>query len=87
MEQPVRERVHFEVRHAVGGKAGAGQHVVPLQHLVQHDPVEEAAQPEAEQDAGGDRKLPSLGPRIAHGAAAAYSPCFGSKRMAAPFMQ
>ena len=32
-------------------------------------------------------KPPGLALRIGHGAAAAYSPPFGSKRMAAPFMQ
>ena len=53
---------------------------------MQDDAVEEPAQPQPEQDAGGDWEAGILGPRIAHGAAA-YSPCLGSKRSAAPFMQ
>ncbi|MFC7693237.1 hypothetical protein ACFQY5_30475 [Paeniroseomonas aquatica] len=53
MEQPVGQGIEPQVRHAVGGVAGAGQHVVPLQDLVQHDAVEEAAEAEAEEDAGG----------------------------------
>ncbi len=56
VEDAVPKRVDLQVVHAVGRKAGAADHVVPLQHLVQHDAVEEAAQAQAEQDAAGKRE-------------------------------
>jgi hypothetical protein len=34
--------------------AGCREHVVPLQHLVQQDPVDEPAKPDAQQDPGDD---------------------------------
>ncbi len=53
MEEAVDEGVGLQPRdsrHRV--VAGGGQHVVPLQDLVQDDPVDEAAEAEAEQQAG-----------------------------------
>ena len=44
--------------------AAAWNHVVPLQDLVQHDAVEEAAQAEAEQDAGRGREAALLLTRV-----------------------
>jgi hypothetical protein len=64
VEQPVPERVHLQVAHAVGRVAAARQHVVPLQDLVEHDAVEEAAEAEPEENSRGRRK--SLLPRL-HG--------------------
>ncbi len=52
MEEPVEECVDLEVLHAVRRIPGARDHVMPLQHLVQHDAVEEPAEPESEKDAG-----------------------------------
>ncbi len=53
MEDPVPEGVELE-----GGQIGRGtglaQEVVPLQELMKHDPVEEAAQAQAEQEARRD---------------------------------
>jgi hypothetical protein len=34
--------------------ARRGEHVVPLEHLVQQDPVHEATEADAEQDPGDD---------------------------------
>ena len=59
-EEAVPERVDFEVADAVGGITGTGEHVVPLEHLMQHDAVEKAAQAEPEQDAGEIGNLPFL---------------------------
>jgi hypothetical protein len=80
VEEPVGERVRLE---AGDGRlrvaALAGQHVVPLQDLVEDDAVDEAAEPDAEQDArDGHRRrrprpradgvgrhfLPSLAPAV-----------------------
>ena len=59
MEQSVGQGVGLETddggrRVAVGG----GQHVVPLEDLVQQDPVDEAAEPDAQQQARGHRDRP-----------------------------
>jgi hypothetical protein len=55
VEEPVPERVELQVVER-GDRVPTAQHVVPLQHLMQHDPVEEPAEPEPEQDAGRDRE-------------------------------
>ena len=60
VEQAVPQRVHLQPVHRGGrvvadgdvGRRRAGQHVVPLQHLVQEDPVDEAAEAHTEEDAG-----------------------------------
>ena len=40
----------------VVGRQAAAEHVVPLQQLVQRDAVDEAAETDAEGDAGGDQR-------------------------------
>jgi hypothetical protein len=60
MEQPVPEGVNLQAVHGVRGVVvhtdvvcfGAGQHVVPLQDLVQQDPLDESAEPDPEDRAG-----------------------------------
>ena len=54
MEDAVPQGIDFEIADAGRGITGAGQHVVPLQDLVQHDAIEESAQAQAEEDAGGN---------------------------------
>jgi hypothetical protein len=54
VEQPIPNGVGLE---AIDGRcgvvAGAAEHVVPLQELVEHDAVDEAAEADAEQEAAG----------------------------------
>src|SRR3954467_11770329 len=52
LKEPVPERVDLQVLEAVGRIAGSRDHMVPLQQLMQDDPVEKAAETEAEEDAG-----------------------------------
>jgi len=54
VEDAIPEGIHLEVLDTVGRVARAGQHVVPLQDLMQHDAVEEPAEAKAEQDPRGD---------------------------------
>ena len=51
MKQAVPQRVYLEVVNVIRREPGAGEHVMPLQDLVQHDAVEEAAEPKPEQHA------------------------------------
>ena len=60
MKQPVPKRVELQVAHTVSTIAGAGKHVVPLQQLVQYDPVKKAAQPQPQPHAGSHRKTRTL---------------------------
>jgi hypothetical protein len=60
VEEAVPEGVELEALE-VGDRVPAAQHVVPLQHLVQHDAVEEAAEAEAEEDACRDREAAPRG--------------------------
>ena len=63
MKQPVPERVDFESPNRVGRivrdtnvvGVRAGQQVVPLKHLVQHDPIHEATQADADHPELADR--------------------------------
>ncbi|WP_234891805.1 hypothetical protein [Sinorhizobium meliloti] len=57
MEEAVEERIQPQVFQAVGGKACAAQHMMPLQYLMQNDAVEEAPETEAEEDSGCSRKF------------------------------
>ncbi len=66
MEEAVPERIDFEVEDTVGRVAGAGEHVMPLEHLMQDDPVEEAAQAEPEEDTAGRREIPVFARVLAH---------------------
>ena len=52
MEEPVEEGIDLQVFDGVRRVAGARDHVMPLEHLVQHDAVEESPEPQAEEDAG-----------------------------------
>jgi hypothetical protein len=56
VEDAVPEGVDLQVLDGVRRIARARDEMVPLQQLVQHDAVEEPAEAEAQQDAGGDRK-------------------------------
>jgi hypothetical protein len=76
MENTVPENVDFQIAHRIARVAGAGQHVVPLQYLVQIDAIKEAAQTQAEKDTNRDREsLESL--RISHAASylVLFLPC------------
>ena len=67
VEEAVPQGVHLQVLHAVGRVTGAREQVVPLQDLMQHDAVEEAAEPQPEQDpcrgreAATDSSIPTHG--------------------------
>jgi hypothetical protein len=52
VEEAIPEGVDLQILDAVGGITCAGQHVMPLQDLVQHDAVEKAAQPEPKENTG-----------------------------------
>jgi hypothetical protein len=56
MEEAIQKGVEFQVWDSTGRIAGAGDHVVPLKHLMQYDPVKEAAQAQPEKDSCGCRK-------------------------------
>jgi hypothetical protein len=49
VEQAIREGVRLEAGQRVGRDPAADE-VVPLQDLVEHDPVEESSQPDADHD-------------------------------------
>jgi hypothetical protein len=51
-----------EVRNAVRGISGAGQHVVPLEDLVQHDAVYEATEADAEPHGASGSRVVTAGP-------------------------
>jgi hypothetical protein len=55
VEQPVPEHVDLDVPHARRRQL-ARQHLVRLQDLVEHDPVHEPAQPDAQERGGGDQR-------------------------------
>lgn len=55
VEDAIPARVAFQVLDG-GDRVPAAQHVIPLQHLMQDDAIEEPAEPEAEQHAGGEGK-------------------------------
>lgn len=50
VENAVPKRVELEVLDGVGRVPGAGQHVMPLQNLMQNDPVEKPAEAKSEQN-------------------------------------
>jgi hypothetical protein len=58
VKEAVPQRIDLKVLHAVGRIPGTGEHVVPLKHLMQNNPVDEApeAQPEQEPATGSERK-------------------------------
>src|SRR5688572_16641110 len=53
VEDAVPEHVDLQIADAVGGITRARQHVVPLEHLMEQDAVEEASEPQSEQDTCG----------------------------------
>jgi len=57
VKNAVPQRVELQ-RREIHGRVEMAHHVMPLQDLVKHDPVEKAAQSKAEQDTGRGRKLP-----------------------------
>jgi hypothetical protein len=48
VKDAVQQCIEFEIFNAVGRIARARYHVMPLQDLVQHDPIEESAEAKAE---------------------------------------
>ncbi len=53
MKQPIGEGVGLEPSHSRGRIfASVGQQVMPLEDLMQHDPVDKAAQAETEKKTG-----------------------------------
>jgi hypothetical protein len=57
VEDAIPQRIDFQIGHAVGRVAGAGQHVMPLKQLMKHDPIEKPAEPKAEQNPGANREI------------------------------
>ena len=52
VEEAVGEHVVFQPTDGGGGVlSGGGEHVVPLEHLVEHDPIQEPAEPNPEKEA------------------------------------
>ena len=79
MEEPIEQSIDDEVRNAVRRISGAGQHVMPLEDLVQHDAVSNPPRPmpstrparvaaESSLLAPGDRDGPIGSRSAAHGA-------------------
>ena len=60
VKDAVPSRVEFQVLDGVDGVPTA-EHVMPLQHLMQHDAIEETAQSEAEENARRNRKMAASG--------------------------
>lgn len=56
MEEAVQKRVELEVLDRISGIPGTRGDVMPLQDLMKHDPVEEAAQAQPEEDTGRQGK-------------------------------
>lgn len=56
VEQAVPAGIDLKVADAVGRIPGARQHVMPLEHLMEDDPIEESSEAQSEEDAGRDRK-------------------------------
>jgi hypothetical protein len=57
VEEPVRERVRFQSRHSCHGVVpSVGQHVVPLEDLVEDDAIPETTESEAHDERGGSRR-------------------------------
>lgn len=50
VKEAIPERVHLQSGHSVH-RYDATEHVVPLKHLMEEDPIKETAQPDAENDA------------------------------------
>lgn len=73
MEEPVRERVRFQSRHGRHGVVpSVGQHVVPLEDLVQDDAIHETTESEAQDERGGFRRSCPTWEAQWRGAHAAY---------------
>jgi hypothetical protein len=53
VKEAIPKRIDLKVLHAVGRIPGTGEHMVPLKHLMQDNPVEEAPEPEPEQNPRG----------------------------------
>ena len=83
VEEPVEEGVDLQVLDAVRWIAGARDHVMPLEHLVQHDAVEEPPEAQAEEDAGRDGELPWVVGKVSH-ERAGRSPETTRRRLRAP---
>jgi hypothetical protein len=74
VKETVQERIEFQVGQRVGGIASAGDHVVPLKHLMQDDPVKETAQAQPKKDSCGygktlithRRKIGGAASRLGH---------------------
>ncbi len=56
MKQTIPQRVDSEIVYAIRRVACAGEHVMPLQNLVQHDTVKKPAESKSKQDTGARRK-------------------------------
>ena len=67
VKKAVPQRIDLKVLHAVGRIAGTGEHVVPLEHLMQQNPIEESPEAQPEQQTGSDRKVALLTRRAVHG--------------------
>jgi hypothetical protein len=60
VKDAVPSRVEFQILDGIDGIPTA-EHVMPLQHLMQHDAIEETAQSEAEEYACRNRKMAAYG--------------------------
>jgi hypothetical protein len=66
VKKPVPQRIDLKVRYAVGWISGTGEHVMPLEHLMQNNPIEEPPEAQPEQNTRSDRKVAFLPHRAVH---------------------
>ena len=73
MKEAVPEGIDLKILHTVGGISSTGEHVVPLQHLMEQNPIKESSQAQAKEETGGDRKVFLMTVIVVHGKTPAYS--------------
>ena len=60
MKDAVPQGIDLEIGDAARRITGAGEHVVPLENLMQDYPVEKTTEPDAQKDTRGDWKVVPL---------------------------
>jgi hypothetical protein len=81
VKDAVPSRVEFQILDGIDGIPTA-EHVMPLQHLMQHDAIEETAQSEAEEYACRNRKMAACGSDV-HG----HRMCHPKSRFCIPMLR
>ena len=60
MKEAIPQGINLQVMDIGGGIAGTGEHVVPLEHLMQKNPVKESSQAQPEEETGREGKVSRL---------------------------